>query len=231
MGLPEVRSRIDAACRRAGRDPSEVRLVAVTKGHGVEEIERRVLAHGCLDLGENRVQEWRDKAEALAERGVRWHLVGNLQRNKVKYLEGVALVHSLSSARLADELQRQAERRGWSFDALIEVNVAGEESKHGVAPEEAEALLRHAEALPHVRVRGLMTMAPYAADPEEARPTFRKLRELRDTLGLVELSMGMSGDFEVAVEEGATLVRVGSALFEEDRPDGPRPEREVGPAS
>lgn len=210
--LPEVLHRIEAACARAGRDPSGVTLVAITKGHDVEEIRRRVLAHGHRILGENRVQEWRAKAEALGQE-VEWHLVGHLQRNKVKLVAGVELIHSLDSERLADALEAEGARRDVVFRTLLQVNVSGETRKYGVAPAEAPALARHVASLGHVTLEGLMTMAPYSDDPESSRPHFRALRRLGDTLAVPGLSMGMSGDFEVAVEEGATWVRVGSALF------------------
>lgn len=212
-----MRARMTAACARAGRPPSSVTLVGVSKGHDADEVRRRLVEPGLLDLGENRVQEWRDKAAALPET-VRWHFVGSLQRNKVKYLAdaGVALVHSLNSVRLADAMQAQGARRGHRFRALIEVNVAGEEAKQGLAADEIGALLDHCRGLDHVDVVGLMAMAPFSDDPDEARPTFRRLRELADAHGLPERSMGMSGDFEVAIEEGATLIRVGTALFEDD---------------
>lgn len=217
MSVAAVRGRIADACRRAGREPSSVRLVAVTKGHPAAEIRRRILSEGALDLGENRVQEWREKAAELPG-DVRWHFVGSLQRNKVKYLADgkVALVHSLNSKRLATAMNDGGERRGHRFRVLIEVDVAGEETKQGIAADEADELLDHCGTLPHVEVVGLMAMAPFTDDPEEARPTFAALRSLRDRLGLRELSMGMSRDLEIAVEEGATIVRVGTALFEED---------------
>ena len=221
MSLATVRARIAAACERVGRDPSSVRLVGVTKGHEADEVRRRLVDLGLLDLGENRVQEWRDKAAALPPE-VRWHFVGSLQRNKVKYLAdgGVAMVHSLNSRRLADAMQAQGQRRGHRFRALIEVDVAGEEAKQGVAPDDVAPLLRHCAELSHVEVVGLMAMAPFAPDPDQARPFFRKLSRLADELGLAERSMGMSGDFEVAIEEGATTVRVGTALFEADSEGG-----------
>jgi PLP dependent protein len=210
--LPEVLHRIEAACARAGRDPSDVTLVAITKGHDVEEIRRRVLVYGHRILGENRVQEWRAKAEALGPE-VEWHLVGHLQRNKVKLVAGVVLIHSLDSERLADALEAEGARRDIVFRTLLQVNVSGEARKYGAAPAEAPALARHVASLGHVTLEGLMTMAPYSDDPESSRPHFRALRRLGDTLAVPGLSMGMSGDFEVAVEEGATWVRVGSALF------------------
>ncbi len=210
--LFEVLERIEAACERAGRDPAEVTLVAVTKGHDVDEIRRRVLAHGHRVLGENRVQEWLQKAAEIDDR-VQWHLIGHLQRNKVKHVSGVRLIHSLDSERLADALEAEGARAGVTFRTLLEVNVAGEAAKYGVASEDAAELARHVRSLGHVELHGLMTMAPYSEDPETSRPVFRHLRRLGDRLGLPGLSMGMSGDFEVAVEEGATWVRVGTALF------------------
>ena len=212
MSLKEVRERIGAACGRAHRDPAEVKLVAVTKGHSVEEIEDAVLQHGHTVLGENRVQEWQDKYEVLQD--AEWHFIGNLQRNKVKYCAPFRTIHSLNSARLADEMEKQGAKREHIFQVMVEVNVAGEDSKEGAALKDAKDLVRHAQGLAHVEVAGLMTIAPYADDPEDARPIFRRLRELNERLGLKELSMGMSGDFEVAIEEGATCVRIGSALFE-----------------
>lgn len=210
--LPEVLARLEAACARAGRRPDEVRLVAVTKGRTPAEIERSVLAFGHRRLGENRAQELRDKRPHLPE-DVEWHFIGNLQTNKVKYLSGVTLIHSLNSRRLADALARRAELIGESFDVLIEVNVAGETAKQGVPVADLEELADHTRALAGVRLVGLMGMAPFSPDPEAARPVFAALRRLGERLGLPELSMGMSGDFEVAAEEGATLVRVGTALF------------------
>lgn len=210
-GLLEVRARLGAACARARRNPLEVTLIAVTKGQSAASVREHVLAHGHTVLGESRVQEWRDKAAALP--GVQWHLIGNLQTNKVKYCRAFHTLHSLNSARLADALETYGAKHGHVFRVMLEVNVAGEANKQGVPLGEAEALTRYARSLPHLDVAGLMTIAPYHDDPERSRPVFRTLRELRDTLGLKDLSMGMSGDFEVAVEEGATYVRVGSALF------------------
>lgn len=212
--LPAVLDRIAAACRRASRDPAEVTLVAVTKGHDVPDVRRHVLAYGHRVLGENRVQEWRAKAAELGEEAdVEWHLIGHLQRNKVRMLRGVRLIHSLDSERLADALEAEGARRNETFRVLMQVNVAREEGKFGVAPEAAAELARHLASLEHVDLEGLMTMAPYSLDPERSRPVFRGLRNLGDRLGVPRLSMGMSGDFEVAVEEGASWVRVGSALF------------------
>lgn len=188
-------------------------MVAITKGRSVAEIERAVLRHGHRILGESFVQEWQPKREALPA-DVEWHFVGNLQRNKVKYLDDVEVVHSLNSRRLADTMQKQGKKRGFALRAMIEVDIAGEETKHGISPDAVADLLAHTEGLTHVSVEGLMGMAPFSDDPETARPFFARLRALRDTLEVQELSMGMSGDFEVAIEEGATIVRIGSALFE-----------------
>ena len=213
MGLPEVLARIEAAARRAGRDPADVRLVAVTKGHDLAEIERKVLRYGDFPLGENRVQEARAKIAAWPER--EWHFIGPLQRNKVRYLRPFRLVHSIDSLRLAEALAARAEREGYRPRILLEVNVAREPQKHGLDPDEVDAVVRAVRGLEPLELRGLMTMAPLAEDPEEVRWVFRELAQMARHLGLPELSMGMSGDFEVAVEEGATLVRVGRALFEE----------------
>jgi len=214
-GIAEVRARLERACLRAGRDPAEVRLIAVTKGQGAAAVREQVLAHGHTVLGESRIQEWRGKEPEL--KGVEWHLIGNLQTNKVKYCRPFHTLHSLNSARLADALEAFGARHEHTFRVLVEVNVAGEANKQGVTPKDAEGLVRYAQGLPHLEVAGVMTIAPYADDPEAARPTFRALRALRDRLALRELSMGMSGDFEVAAEEGATYVRVGSALFRDQQ--------------
>ncbi len=213
MGLPEVLARIEAAALRAGRDPAGVRLVAVTKGHDLAEIERKVLRYGDFPLGENRVQEARAKIAAWPER--EWHFIGPLQRNKVRHLRPFRLVHSVDSLRLAEALAARAEREGYRPRILLEVNVAREPQKHGLDPDEVDAAVRAVRGLEPLELRGLMTMAPLAGDPEEVRWVFRDLAQMARYLGLPELSMGMSGDFEVAVEEGATLVRVGRALFEE----------------
>ncbi|MEW8978666.1 MAG: YggS family pyridoxal phosphate-dependent enzyme [Symbiobacterium sp.] len=216
-----IQEQIRQAALRAGRDPAGVKLIAVSKTRTVAEIEE-ALACGIRDFGENRVQELRSKAPLLAEEGPTWHLIGTLQTNKVKQaLEWAELIHSLDRVSLLEELVKQAERRGRPCDVLVQVNVSGEATKHGLAPGDLEPFLRRVAQQRWVRVRGLMTMAPYSPDPEQARPYFRRLRELRDqmrALGLEgvsmeHLSMGMSGDFVVGVEEGATMVRVGTAIF------------------
>ena len=210
-GIEEVRERLERACLRAGRDPAEVTLIAVTKGRDAAAIRDHVLSHGHAVLGESRIQEWRGKEAELT--GAEWHLIGSLQTNKVKYCRPFHTLHSLNSERLADALEAHGARHDHTFRVLLEVNVAGEANKQGVALKDAEALVRYAQSLPHLDLAGVMTIAPYADDPEAARPIFRALRGLRDRLALKELSMGMSGDFVVAAEEGATYVRVGSALF------------------
>ncbi len=216
--VAEVRQRIEASCERSGRDPRGVTLVAVSKTHPVEAIEQAVAA-GLLAFGENRAQEFVPKVLAARERGLRaeWHFIGHLQRNKVRdTLPYVDVLHSLDSERLVAEIAARApgvlpaHRR---LRCFIEVNVAGEIQKEGVAPSEVARLLAAARAVEVLDVRGLMTVAPRVSNPEEARPVFRALRELAAEHGLPELSMGMTGDFEVAIEEGATIVRVGRAIF------------------
>ena len=188
MAFREVQERLEAACERAGRDPEEVKFVAVTKGHSVAEIREAVLQYSHTALGENRVQEWRDKHAVLPD--AEWHFIGNLQRNKVKYCLPFHTIHSLNSVRLADEMEKQGAKREHTFRVMVEVNVAGEDSKEGTAFAEAGALVRHAQSLAHVKVAGLMTIAPYSEDPEDARPYFRKLRERRDELGLKNCRWG-----------------------------------------
>lgn len=215
--LARLRERIVEACERAGRTPDEVTLVAVTKGFPAAVVAEAYDA-GLRDFGENRVQEAAPKIEALAASGrsPRWHLVGHLQTNKVKPAVGLfAILHSVDSVRLAQAISRHARE---VVPILLEVNVAQEASKFGFSPQELPSALDEIARLPNLNVRGLMTVAPLTDDPETVRPVFRRLRELRDAAGLEELSMGMTDDFEVAIEEGATMVRVGRAIF------GPRPE-------
>ena len=208
-GLSQVRRQFAAACARAGRDPAQVKLVAVSKLQPIEKL-RAAMGEGQTVFGENFAQELRDKLPELP--GAEWHFLGALQTNKIKYVAGkVALLHTCDRLELAEAL---AKRGGQAV--LIEVNVGKEGQKAGVFPEHAEALVR---ALPPtVPCEGLMCIPPAAGDP---RPHFRALRELRDRLGLRELSMGMSADFEVAIEEGATIVRVGTAIFGARPPRGP----------
>jgi pyridoxal phosphate enzyme (YggS family) len=223
MHLEAVRARIAKAAARAGRDPAAVSIVAVTKGHPLETV-REAAAGGLLDIGENRVQEALEKQEAWSGAPVRWHLIGHLQTNKARKAVGrFALIHSLDSAHLADELEKAAAARGITQDVLVQVNVAGEAQKTGVMPEEAEALVTHVATLPHLRLTGLMTMAPLTDDERVIRATFRGLRELGNRLSTADcrlptVSMGMSNDFEIAVEEGATMLRLGTVLFGERQP-------------
>jgi pyridoxal phosphate enzyme (YggS family) len=207
-----VRSRMEDAARRVGRDPGDITLVAVTKTHPTETILGAYRA-GLRDFGENRVQEAASKILALRDEGCtpRWHLIGHLQTNKVKVaLDLFDILHSVDSKRLAETIAKHA--RG-PVAVLVEVNVAGESTKFGAAPESVPELVRSLRQLPNIDVRGLMTVAPRVDDPEDVRPIFRRLRRLGGELHLPELSMGMTDDFEVAIEEGSTLVRVGRAIF------------------
>lgn len=216
--VARVRARIAEAALRSGRRPESVLLVAVTKTVGLDRI-REGVACGLRALGENRVQEARAKVPEIP--GVTWHLVGSLQRNKInEALRLFEVIHSVDSLSLAEEISRKAEGGPRRAEALIQVNISQEAQKHGVAPEDAAGLLAQALRLPGLRVRGLMGMGPLVQDPEAARPYFRRLREIRDRLresldaaSLEDLSMGMTDDYEVAIEEGATMVRVGRALF------------------
>jgi pyridoxal phosphate enzyme (YggS family) len=214
--VERVREAIARACGRAGRTPDDVLLVAVSKTVEAERI-RLAVAAGIPALGENRVQEAREKIETLGH-AVPWHLIGSLQTNKAK--EAARLfdwIHSVDRVELARELSRRARALDRTLDILIQVNLGEEPQKAGVAPGELKALLDAMSGLESLRIRGLMAIPPAVESPEAARPFFRRLRELRDGAGLEHLSMGMSADFEVAIEEGATLVRVGTAIF------GPRP--------
>jgi pyridoxal phosphate enzyme (YggS family) len=216
--LAEVHAAIAAAAHRAGRDPAAVRLVAVSKTVDLERL-RAAIAAGQNLFGENYLQEAKTKIKALGG-GISWHLVGHLQTNKAKgAVELFDLIHAVDRLKLAQALEAAAAGLGQVQDIIIQVNQGGEGTKSGVAPEAAPELLREVARLPHLRVLGLMTMPQWFRDPEAVRPYFRALRELRDRLQdlsglpLPELSMGMSGDYQAAVEEGATLVRVGTAIF------------------
>ncbi|MDD2904629.1 MAG: YggS family pyridoxal phosphate-dependent enzyme [Syntrophales bacterium] len=216
--LEEVQARLTAAARRGGRDPAAVKLVAVSKTVDVGRIQE-ALAAGQKIFGENYLQEARTKIAALGA-GPSWHFIGHLQTNKARAaVELFQLIHSVDRLHLAQALEKAAARLDKVQEILVQVNLAGEASKSGAPPEAVPELYRAIAGLPHLRVVGLMTMPPWFDDPEVVRPYFRALRELRDRLRqldlgpLPELSMGMSGDFEAAVEEGATLVRVGTAIF------------------
>jgi pyridoxal phosphate enzyme (YggS family) len=208
--LAAVRQRIAAAAGRAGRAAADVKLVGATKGVPPERIQEAVEA-GLRDAGENRAQSLRDKAALV--NGVRWHYLGAVQTNKVRYLDDVRLVHGLCRASEAAALQARGERIGRSWDVLVEVNVAGEASKNGVSAGEVDDLLSAIEPYGLVTPRGVMIVAPQVENHEDVRWVFKEARRLRDELGLRELSMGMTDDFEVAIEEGATIVRIGRAIF------------------
>ena len=221
MNVSRIRERAAAAAARAGRDPSDIILVAVTKSVDTD-VAAELVAAGVADVGENRVQEGERKHAVLGDR-CRWHMIGHLQTNKVKKAMAIfPIIHSVDSVRLLREISRRADLDGVSPDIMLEVNVSGEETKHGFEPAELDEAVALACELPGVRLRGLMTMAPYDPDPETARPYFKELarifRDLRESGRAGDafdwLSMGMSGDFEVAVEEGATHIRVGTALYD-----------------
>lgn len=218
--LVEVEERLAAACRRAGRSRSEVTLVAVTKSVSAS-VASLLPGLGLAELGENRPQELWEKA-ALLPAWVHWHLIGHLQRNKIgRTLPLVHMIHSVDSGRLLQALEQEASRQGRVVPVLLEINAGREPQKHGFAPEEIPTLLPHLAKLGSIRIQGLMTMAALEADPEQCRPTFAELRQLRQRWqkefppphSLGHLSMGMSNDFEVAIQEGATLVRLGTILF------------------
>jgi hypothetical protein len=222
--IAAIRERIIRAAERAGRRAEDVKLVAVSKTADAGAVREAIKA-GLRIFGENRVQEARDKIAILrveaSNQDLEWHLIGHLQRNKAKYAVGLfELIHSVDSAALADELQRQAEKAGRGQRILVEVKLSEEDTKAGVAEKDLGALLEHVSGLKDLALEGLMMMPPFFGNTEEARPYFRRLRELRDEMqnkgfSLPELSMGMSNDFEVAIEEGATLVRVGTSIFGE----------------
>ena len=219
--VDSIETRIRSAAQRAGRARSSIELIAVSKTHPLEAI-REARECGLRLFGENKVQEARAKIPD-APSDLRWHLVGHLQSNKIRHaLPLFEMIHSVDSLELATQIDRIAMELGLFPRVLLEVNVAGESTKFGFRPESIGTQMEKLMALPRLQIDGLMTIAPYTETPEEARPYFRQLRELRDGLGvpLTHLSMGMSGDFEVAIEEGATLIRVGTAIF------GSRPKRE-----
>ncbi|HEU4888702.1 MAG TPA: YggS family pyridoxal phosphate-dependent enzyme [Thermoanaerobaculia bacterium] len=210
-GAAAVEARIAAACVRAGRVREDVKLVAVSKTFPASDVEH-VIAAGIADVGENKVQEARDKKPSVAGSS-RWHLIGHLQSNKAK--DAVRLfdvIQSVDSAELAEKIARAADSAGKQQEILLQVNIGRESQKSGASPDDVAELVRRIGALPSVKLSGLMAIPP-AGEPEEVRPHFRALRAMRDDLGLTELSMGMTDDFEVAIEEGATIVRVGRAIF------------------
>lgn len=220
--LYDVQKRVEAACKRAGRDSSEVTLIAVSKTKPVSMIEE-IMAEGIVDFGENKPQELKEKYDVLPK-NLNWHMIGHLQRNKVKYIiDKACMIHSVDSLRLAETIQQEAEKLDLVMPVLIEVNIAREESKFGVYEEAAEELVRQVAKLPNLRVEGLMTIAPFVEKAERNRVYFENLRKLYvdikskniDNVNMCNLSMGMTGDYEIAIEEGATLVRVGTGIFGE----------------
>lgn len=218
--LEELRGRIGKAAAKTGRSPDDITMIAVTKTIPVEQI-KEIISLGVLDLGENRVQELSGKHGQL-NKACRWHLIGHLQTNKVKQvLDKVCMIHSLDSIELAREIQKRASSANRTMDVLVQVNVAQEESKFGIKSEETLEFVRELSRMDHLKVRGLMTIAPYTPNPEEIRYVFKGLRKLLidiraeniDNISMDYLSMGMSNDFEVAIEEGSNMIRVGTALF------------------
>ena len=218
--LKTVEEHVQEACKRAGRSREEVTLIAVSKTKPLEMLQE-IYGEGVRDFGENKVQELCDKMEQLPS-DIRWHMIGHLQRNKVKYIVGkVALIHSVDTYRLAEEINIQAKKRGIIVPILVEVNITGEETKFGTTAEDAMLLVEEISKLENVRIRGLMTIAPFVENPEDNRLYFRKIKQLSvditnkniDNVSMEILSMGMTGDYEVAIEEGATMVRVGTGIF------------------
>jgi pyridoxal phosphate enzyme (YggS family) len=221
VNIDRVRRRIEAACTRAGRRPDEVTLVAVSKTFPAGHI-REAVRSGVADIGENYVQELLRKREQLPEETIRWHFIGHLQSNKVRQITPwVTLIHAVDSVGLAREVDRRAGESGRVIDVLVEVNTTGEGTKFGLSPDAALPFIRTLKGYRNLRVAGLMTIGPFLPDPEGSRPMFQRLRQVRDGAAregqenapLNHLSMGMSGDFEVAIEEGATIVRLGTVIF------------------
>ena len=218
--LNEVRENIQKACEKAGRSPQEVTLIAVSKTKPLFMLEEAYEA-GARDFGENKVQEILEKHPKMPE-DARFHMIGHLQRNKVKQvLPHAVLIHSVDSYRLAEQISQEAGKLGITAKILLEVNVAKEESKFGMMPEDVEEMAGQIAALPHLQIEGLMTIAPFVDDPEKNRPVFRKLYQLSvdikkkniDNVNMGVFSMGMTGDYQVAVEEGSTMIRVGTGIF------------------
>ncbi len=220
--IAAVEQHIEDACASCGRERADVKLIAVSKTKPLEALQE-AYDYGCRDFGENKVQELVEKYEAMPK-DIRWHMIGHLQRNKVKYIvDKVFLIHSVDSLRLAQEIEKEAAKKDVTVNILVEVNVAKEESKFGTTAEEAALLVEAIAKLPHIQVRGLMTIAPYVEDSEKNRLYFEKLKQIYvdiihkniDNVFMEELSMGMTGDYEVAITEGATYVRVGTGIFGE----------------
>ena len=223
QNIEEIRGRMAQAAVRSGRRPEDVLLIAVTKLHEPDEIEEAIAA-GVTDIAENKVQEIQKKFDQIHS-PVNWHLIGHLQTNKVKYIiDKVVMIHSVDSVHLAQEIDKRAAAAGRTMDVLLQVNAAHEESKFGLDPKDVPQVFREIlDSCPNVKIRGLMHIAPWSEDPEEIRPYFKEVKDLFDTLAAVEhpnadfkyLSMGMSHDFETAIEEGANIIRVGTSIFGE----------------
>lgn len=227
--LKEIEQNINRVCLKCGRDPQSVRLIAVSKTFGSEKIQEAVRG-GVFDIGENYVQELVEKRSALADERIRWHFIGHLQSNKVKYIvEWIHLIHSVDNEGVAMEIQKRALRLNRPIDILVEVNTSDEASKFGVKPGRALDLLKRISTFSNIRLRGLMTIGPFLPSAEQSRPAFRLLKNILDEANaggflrepMQELSMGMTHDYPVAIEEGATMVRIGTAIF------GPRKKAQV----
>jgi pyridoxal phosphate enzyme (YggS family) len=219
--VQHVRERIQKACERSKRDPQSVRLIAVTKTFEASKV-REAVELGVSDFGENFVQELREKREELNNPAIQWHFVGYLQSNKVKYIaDFIRLIHSVDHRSVAEEIDKRGAKAGRIIDALVEVNTSGEQTKFGLKPEATLEFVKSIAHMKNLKLKGLMTIGPFLPDPEDSRPAFQRLRRLRDEIQdagienveMTDLSMGMTHDFEVAIEEGATMVRVGTAIF------------------
>ncbi|MCX7710148.1 MAG: YggS family pyridoxal phosphate-dependent enzyme [Clostridia bacterium] len=218
--LKQIQERVAKAAQRSGRTPEDINIITVTKTVGIDRI-KTVVDEGFYHLGENRVQELCEKYDNLSKE-CKWHLIGHLQTNKVKYIaDKVSMIHSVDRLELASEIQKRSAQIGKTMDILVQVNVSGEESKFGIAPENAMKFIKELSLLKNIKVRGLMTIAPYVENPEDIRGVFKGLRKIFidiqkeniDNIDMTFLSMGMSNDFEVAIEEGANLVRIGTSIF------------------
>ncbi len=222
QSVEDIRNKIKSAALKAGRDPKDIKLLGVTKNVDVDAM-RAAYDLGIYDFGENRVQEYLRKSDII-DRECKWHIIGRLQTNKVKYLdERVSLIHSLDRMELAEALEKRGEKIGYIFPVLVQVNVSGETTKAGIEPEELKKFIFTLSKMGNIHVKGLMTVAPYTENPEDVRDVFRKLKKLSvdiirervENISMEELSMGMSGDFTVAIEEGSTIIRIGTAIFGE----------------
>ncbi len=225
--LEYLREKIEKACLKANRNPDEIKVVAVSKTHPVEKIIEGYNA-GLRIFGENRVQEAREKFEILKDYSIEWHLIGHLQKNKVKYAVNIFdFIHSIDSVELAEKVEKRLEQSGKTIKGFIQVKLSEEETKHGVDPDKLDIVADYCSKLSYLKIIGLMTVPPYFEDVEKVRPYFARLRKLKDELNksffngkLTELSMGMTHDFDVAIEEGATYVRIGTGIFGERNYDG-----------